>query len=226
MTVYRHNQKNIVDGDRARARFLSRKAAELFDSGYDMVIGTDVDEFIIPDPVYGKGLSAFLETLNPRTSVSALGIDVIRMPDEPPLDRQAAFLGQRRCGYLSTRYTKCSVVSEKCVWGSGFHRIKGHSFHISKGLYLFHLGYCDSNVMEKIIGLDGGQPDKGWIRHRHRRTALLDKCSKKMPVDFDGRVGGIRIFQSVCRQIYAWNKPSMLGIKVVVRIPERFAGIV
>ena len=226
MTVYRHNQKNIVDGDRARARFLSRKADELFDSGYDMVIGTDVDEFIIPDPAYGKGLAAFLETLNPHTSVSALGIDVIRMPDESPLDKRAAFLGQRRCGYLSTRYTKCSIVSAKCVWGSGFHRVKRHSFHICKGLYLFHLGYCDSSVMEKIIGLDGGQPDKGWIRHRHRRVALLDKCSKKTPVDFDGRVGRIRIFQSVCRQIYAWNKPSMLGIKVVVRIPERFAGIV
>lgn len=225
MSVYPHRHLDIIEGDKSRARFLSDRAAELLDNGYDMVIGTDVDEFIVPDPAYGLGLAGYLETINPRISVSAIGIDILKRPEECTIDRFSPFIGQRRFGYLSTRYTKCSIVSEKCVWGSGFHRIKGHNYHIDKGLYLFHLGYCDSSVMDKVIGKKGG-PNEDWARHRRRRISLMGKCAEMEPVDFDANIGKIRFFQSALRHIYSWNKPSMMGRRVVVRIPERFYGIV
>jgi len=35
-----------------------------------------------------------------------------------------------------------------------------------------------------------------------------------------------RVAQSLLRPPYAWNKPGMLGLKIVVRIPDRFKDIV
>ena len=40
---------NVAKSDKGRINFLSSRAALLFEQGYDLVIGTDVDEFLIVD---------------------------------------------------------------------------------------------------------------------------------------------------------------------------------
>ena len=57
----------VAAADRGRIDFLSSQAADLLDR-YDMVIGTDVDEFLVVDPALGTGLAEFLSSLPPRTS--------------------------------------------------------------------------------------------------------------------------------------------------------------
>jgi len=44
--------------------------------------------------------------------------------------------------------------------------------------------------------------------------------------DFDRWTRLSRVAQTLLRPPYAWNKPGMLGLKLVVRIPERFWNIV
>ena len=75
--VVAHIEGNVREGDRGRIAFLSAKAAELF-FRYDLVIGTDVDEFLVVDPALGVGLADFLSSLavSGRASFSGLGVDV------------------------------------------------------------------------------------------------------------------------------------------------------
>ena len=65
----------VAAADRGRIDFLSSQASELL-KNYDMVIGTDVDEFLVVDPQLGVSLSEFLSRLPARVSYSGLGIDV------------------------------------------------------------------------------------------------------------------------------------------------------
>ena len=215
----------IVEGDRARARFISRKAADLFKDGYDIVIGTDIDEFIIPDPSTGKDLPGLLSGLKGRTCVSPLGIDIFQRDGEADIDSSKDYLSQRHYAWLCPGYTKASIIFRPCVWGSGFHRVKRHNYHICKDLYLFHLGYSNNrNISEKIENLD--LREKSWKAHLNRRLSAVRKCNGKKPQEFDAVVGKVRFAQRVFRCIYALNKPSLFGQKVVVHLPDRFEGIV
>ena len=220
-----HNSCAVHEGDRLRAAFLSARAAELFASGYDMVLGTDVDEFLVVDPLLGKTLPEYLSDRNIGTSLSALGLDFgQRIGEEPDLDWSRGFLEQRHYAQIGTRYTKPSVVGRPCVWGSGFHRIKGHNFHIGKGLYLMHFGYCDRKFLESRYA-DPDRLSQGWGSHMHKRSRTIRYATSLKERDFDRWTTFGRVCQSIFRPPYALNKPAMFELRIVVRIPERFRHI-
>ncbi|MBR3074492.1 MAG: glycosyltransferase family 2 protein [Bacteroidales bacterium] len=218
---------NVREADKGRIKILSDKAAGLF-KRYDYVIGTDVDEFLVPDPKLGVSLPEFLSSLDSagRTSFSGLGCDVIQhLKYEQALDRSKALLQQRSFACLSTRYTKTSVLCKPVPWGSGFHRTKSGDFHIVPDLYLFHFGCADVPDNElKLMDKDLAQ--RGWGRHLNKRMRLI-RTAAELPVsDWDKWTGKARLLQSWIRRPFTWNKPAMLNLKVLVRIPERFRDLV
>lgn len=249
---------NVRQGDKGRIDFLSEVAHHLFTDGtphgdakgavpYDIVIGTDVDEFLVPDPALGMSLPEFLEQVpaGRRACISSLGIDVgQKLGEEAPLDFSRPLLAQRSYAKLSTRYSKASVLlrpasSDSSVspaspdssvspaplqWGSGFHRVRGHNFHIVKDLYLFHFGSADENRirqrMEKTDLLS-----KGWGRHFNKRMKTITLVTRKKACEWERAVPLARTIQNWVRPPYAWNKPAMFEANVVVRIPERFSAV-
>ena len=215
----------VVEFDKRRARFLSRQAAALMrDKGYEMAIGTDTDEFLIVEPDLNMGLAEFLSSLRPRVSYSGLGVDVGQNTTcEGEIDASRPFLSQRRYGLLSTRYTKTAVIARPVTWGSGFHRVKGHNFHVEKNLYLFHFGYLDLKRIEARI-TDKDRLSGGWVRHLSKRVRTINLVSRKKAGDWDRWTAFARRTQSILRPPYALNKPAMLGLTIVVRIPDKFAG--
>ena len=233
---------NVQQGDKGRIDYLSEVARHLFSDGtphgnagggvpYDMVIGTDVDEFLAPDPALGMTLPEFLEQApcGRRACLSGLGIDVgQKLGEESPLDFSRPLLEQRSYAKLSTRYSKASVLLRPASpdasprWGSGFHRVRGHNFHIIKDLFLFHFGSADENRirqrMEKTDLLS-----KGWGRHFKKRMKTITLVSRKKACPWDRAVPFARTIQNWVRPPYAWNKPAMFEAEIVVRIPERFS---
>lgn len=213
---------DVVSNDKARVAVMSGKAAQLLAEGYDLVIGTDADEFLLPDPALGLSLPAFLSRLDIRGSVSALGLDMgQKLGEEGDLTADIPFLRQRHYAQLGTRYTKASVLAAPLHWGSGFHRVKGHNFHIARDLYLFHFGYCDLRRIQDRFK----DPDRlalGWERHLKKRSRTIDLVCRSRALDFGPWTRRARCCQSLLRPPYAWNKPAMLGLKLVVRIPDRF----
>lgn len=216
----------VIEAEKGRLRFLSGKAAELLAGGYDLVIGVDADEFIVVDPKLGMSLPEYLSSLKVKDSVSALGLDFgQKIGEEEEIREDEPFLHQRHYAQLGTRYTKPSIVAKPLVWGSGFHRIKGHNFHIAKDLYLFHFGYFDlARIQARYTDKD--RMDQGWGEHMHKRSRTIRLVTEKKALDFDRWTRFARRCQTVCRPPYAWNKPGMMELKIVVRIPDRFRDLV
>lgn len=218
---------NVREADKGRIAFISARASELF-GRYEMILGTDVDEFLVVDPAIGKSLPEFLSELDTegRISFSGLGCDVIQnLNCEKQLDRTLGLLEQRSYVYLSTRYTKTTVLCKPVPWGSGFHRTKKGNYHIVKDLYLFHFGCADVPETEQKL-LNADLASRGWGRHLNKRLKLIRSVSALPVRDWDSWTGKARILQTIFRPPYMWNKPAMLGLRILIKLPERFKYLV
>lgn len=215
----------VVSAEKGRLKFLSDKAAELFSKGYDLVIGVDADEYIVVDPKLGVSLREYLSTCDIGVCLSPLGLDFgQKLGEEDDLSIDETFLSQRCYAQIGTRYTKPSIIAQPCQWGSGFHRVKGHNFHIAPDLYLLHFGYADKKILEERLD-DADRIAQGWKKHIFKRSRTIRYVTEKKARDFDRWTRLARICQTWFRPPYAWNKPAMFELRVVVRIPERFREI-
>ena len=173
-----------VPAMKRRARVMSKIAAGLFQY-FDIVMATDVDEFLVADPNTGKGLREYLSGIERRTSISGLGLDVGQhLRDEEPVNDNLPLLGQRKYAHLSARYTKPNATFRPLTWGSGMHRIKRHGFRIDPNLFLFHFGMVD---YERSTGktLDRDRLSTGWGDHLKRREQLFKIITENTARDGD-----------------------------------------
>ena len=215
----------VVEMEKTRLSFLSVKAAELLKE-YDLVIGTDADEFVVVDPNLNMSLAEYLTKKDIKVSLSCLGVDVGQnTKEEGDIREDIPFLSQRHYARLSTRYTKPSIIAAPVRWGSGFHRIKGHNFHIGKGLYLFHFGYFDLGRLQARFN-DKDRAAGGWSKHLARRAKTIRLVTERKAWDWDRSVKFAHICQTIVRPPYALNKPAMFEIALIVRIADRFQQIV
>jgi hypothetical protein len=213
----------VVEAEKLRLSFLSDRAAELFKQGYDLVIGCDSDEFLVVDIKTGKKLPEYLSSLEIKVSVSALGLDVGQhLNEEFPIDKTKPILLQRNYALINSRFTKTNIIAKPVQWGRGFHRVRGHNFRIDRNLYLLHFGNIDYDILvskyhSKDIIARGEQ-----AHFRRARFSVIDFVTKLKSFDGDRVFEPARLIQTCFRPVYAWNKPNMLGLRWVVRIPERF----
>ncbi|MGY6742021.1 MAG: glycosyltransferase family 2 protein [Cecembia sp.] len=217
--------EHVVKAEKRRLGFLSQVAKKLLET-YDIIIGVDADEFLIVDPKVGKSLATYLSEIEINPSVSGLGIDVGQdLNQEQTLDKNFPFLDQREFALLSSRYTKPSVISQPVTWGSGFHRIKGHNFRIDPNLFLFHFGSVDYKMIQDRF-LDKDRMATGRAGHIRKRARTIDIITNSIAKSDEKWLSIARKLQTFARPIWAWNKPTMLKWKLVVKIPQRFKGIV
>lgn len=213
-----HTEMSRIAGDKYRIGKISDLANELFKK-YDIVIGCDSDEFLIVDPDAKKTLREYLSELKYKTTVSGLGMDVGQnMKTEKTLDTTKPMLAQRGYALLSTRYTKPVVLFRPARWGSGFHSVHGANFHIDKNLYLMHFGAVDMEMLVTKAQRRG--PD--WVNHLRRRGNGTINAVTQKHAHGERAIKIARIMQRIFRPIYAFDKPAMFGLKLVVRIPTRF----
>ena len=218
ITKLPHSNMSRAAGDKYRIKKLSALAQELLKK-YDIVIGCDSDEFLIVDPITKQNLAQYLSNKNIHTTLSGLGLDVGQhLHNEDILDKKAPFLEQREYALLSTRYTKPVVINKPVNWGSGFHSIKHHNFHIDKNLYLLHFGAIDMEMLkEKAI-----KRGNDWLNHLKRRgNGTINTITKTKPCT-ERWLYIARFLQTYFRPLYALRKPGMFGLKIVVKIPSRF----
>ena len=213
-----HTDMPRAAGDKYRIGLMNDLARELLKS-YDIVIGCDCDEFLIVDTNTNKTLAEYLSGIKIKNTVSGLGLDVGQnMNCESTLDASAPILPQREYALLSTRYTKPVVKNAPVDWGSGFHSISGHNFHIDKNLYLLHFGAVDMQMLEQKAAARGDD----WLNHLRRRGNGTINAVTTLPARDEKWLRRARILQTFARPIYALDKPGMFGLKRVVKIPSRF----
>ena len=220
-----HIKLNRLKADRFRAKRISEFAKELHKK-YDVVLATDIDEFLVLDPNTGIELKEYLNKNFVSSSLSALGIDVAQHPTfEKSIDKNKPFLSQRKYAMVSDRYTKPIISLEPLNWGSGFHRIKGKDFTIDPNLFLFHFGLVDIKILENKYK-DNELISLRWHNHLKRRHKLYKKINNQIPVEADQLFEKAREYFKKNRRFIGWNKPSSLKIQNLIKIPERFKDLV
>ena len=218
ITKLPHTDMSRTIGDKYRIGLMNDLSRELLKK-YDIVIGCDCDEFLIVDPKTNQTLAEYLSKIKIKNTVSGLGLDIGQnMNTEHELDINAPLLEQREYALLSTRYTKPVVKNVPLDWGRGFHSINGHNFHIDKNLYLLHFGAVDMKMLERKAAARGAD----WLNHLHRRGNGTITAVSTLPARKENWLKIARIIQTYARPIYALDKPGMLGMKRVVKIPSRF----
>ena len=220
ITKLPHTDMSRTIGDKYRIGLMNDLSRELLKK-YDIVIGCDCDEFLIVDPKTNQTLAEYLSKIKIKNTVSGLGLDIGQnMNTEPELelDINAPLLEQREYALLSTRYTKPVVKNVPLDWGRGFHSINGHNFHIDKNLYLLHFGAVDMKMLERKATARGAD----WLNHLHRRGNGTITAVSTLPARKEKWLKIARIIQTYARPIYALDKPGMLGMKRVAKIPSRF----
>lgn len=221
ITKLPHTDMSRSAGDKYRIEKISTLANKLLKT-YDIIIGCDADEFLIVDPKINMSLHEYLSQKKINTTLSGLGLDVGQhLIQETSLDTSKPFLEQRGFALLSTRYTKPVIINRPVTWGSGFHRIKGHNFHIDKNLYLLHFGAIDMDMLIAKAAKRG----EDWVNHLKRRGNGTINDVTHRPARGESAMRFARFIQTYIRAPYAINKPNMLGAKIVVKIPKRFKKI-
>jgi len=218
--------EEMTRADRTRIAIINKKAEALLELGYDLVIGCDADEFLVVDPIVGKGLKEYLSTIKCKISVSGLGMDVgQKLDEEPTLDPQKPFLSQRRYALFDSQYTKPVVKAVSKPWGAGFHRVKGCNYRIDKNLYLFHFGSVDYQMLKKKLS-DSEKIGEGWEKHLNQRCRTINLLSEGKIYKKEFFIKLARALQTITRHPFMWTRPYMYYWKMLVQIPERFRGTV
>jgi len=123
---------------------------------YDVVIFTDVDEFLIPDPDRYAGLLDYLARHGDRDVIAPLAVNVLHNPAlEPALEADRPLLEQRRFVKFAPGMCKPLVKRVPAAWLPAVHGVKA-PFAIDRDLLMVHLKYYDFPSMEAVAD------------HRHR----------------------------------------------------------
>ena len=101
----------------------------------------------------------------------------------------------------------------------------GRNFRIDPHLYLLHFGMVDAALCAPTLA-DPDRHRDGWAGHLDRRKRLFDIITHAKPREADAYFPRARRWQTWVRPLTALNKPAMIPGNPVVRLPERFRGLV
>jgi hypothetical protein len=214
--------------DGRRSRMIAHLMSAMLEH-YDVVIYTDCDEFLVPDPGLFSGLLDFLR----RTDLpwyTALGLDLIhKLDEEDPLEAGVPLLRQRSYAQFNSWLCKTIVTRESLRWDGGFHASSAPP--VFGELYLFHSKLADAGESLKRAAQNRKfetADERAGPHHRAPRPFPLPKllkCASYEVVDMDRTLPGLRdqVLGSMHYSDHGLHyfkgevRPEQL-----LRIPERF----
>lgn len=137
---------------------------------YEMVLVTDVDEFVCPVPQLGT-LSEYLDRFD-EPWVNCLGYELLHQPaEEGPLDLARPILGQRGAWFINSGYDKAALAMTPLHWRTGFHGRADFHCAYDPDLRLVHLHRMDYELCRERHRTRSRRPwaandaQKGWASH-------------------------------------------------------------
>ena len=176
---------------------------------YDVVLVSDVDEIVAPDPSWGT-LADYLGRLE-EEFVNPLGYEVLHLADrEPPLDADRSVLEQRGHWFANDAYDKPILATVPMRWTPGFHASADGRHNYDPDLRLIHLHRMDFEICRARHAARAQRP---WNdRDLERRWAIYNRVA-------DGAA-----FE---RWFYADSGFEDEGIHIALeRIPRHWRGVV
>jgi hypothetical protein len=166
---------------------------ELLDR-YDVVLVTDVDEIVVPDPKLGT-LGDYLDRFDEEW-VNCLGYELLHMQDsEPPLALDRPILDQRGHWFFNDAYDKAALATVPMSWRPGFHGRKDFHYNLDPDLRLIHLHRMDYGICLERHRVRSRRSwaerdaRKGWAIHNRiteeqefHRWFYEDSCFKNLEI--------------------------------------------
>ena len=223
-----------ADWGRTRMRLVNGLASSLL-AVNDVVIYTDVDELLIPDPAHHRGLLDYLGTRADTDVVAPFAVEVIHHPDsEPPLDLSRPILHQRSFAKFSPAMCKPLIRRSDSRWRKAFHANVA-PFSVDPELWMFHLKFVDETVLrrtararESYHRVEGrGHPRSFWSMSEEEIVSKLTDWTRAATdpgeldpysLDLDDLV---QLDEAGTYQATA-NQVASLEESPLRRIPERF----
>ncbi len=167
--------------DPKRAHFITTLTESLLQY-YDWVIYTDVDEFVLADPLHYRDLAVFCAACQAET-VTAIGIDVQHVPDlEASFDPRRSLGEQRGWGRFTSAMCKPVLTRRRLAWAPGFHCADAPLAF--DALYLFHYHWADHATGLERLAKTRIMPWASETHGAHQRisdaewTSLFDGMSR------------------------------------------------
>jgi hypothetical protein len=201
---------------------------------YDLVIYTDCDELIVPDPAKSPSLEAHLATQSYEYA-SPVGLNIIHLVDvETPIDLTRPLLSQRRYGQFQASMCKPVITRIPLNWEPGFHECD-KPVRIDKDLYLFHTKAVDRDCAlnrlhltqkvpwsQKAIEANHGTHHR-YDDERFVKEFFLDRVNQfrkqgAQPFQFDAEIARLQQESSLSSGVFRIRQFT----GPVVEIPERF----
>lgn len=133
---------------------------------YDVVVFTDVDEFLVPDPKHFDGLPDYLAARADTAVIAPLALNVLHDAErEPPVDPVRPLLQQRSLVKFVPGMCKPLVKRVPARWGPAFHGIEA-TFDIDRSLLMLHTKFHDEETM-----VDVARQRNGLFRDERRGAA-------------------------------------------------------
>jgi hypothetical protein len=137
---------------------------------YDVVLVTDVDEIVAPDPVHGT-LGDYLDRFDEEW-VNCLGYELLHMREiEPPLRLDQPILEQRGHWFVNGAYDKAALATVPMTWRPGFHGRSDFHYNLDPDLRLIHLHRMDYDICRERHRVRSRKPwaphdaESGWAIH-------------------------------------------------------------
>ncbi|MFW2544533.1 glycosyltransferase family 2 protein [Primorskyibacter sp. 2E107] len=187
--------------DRSRAALLNGFHAGLCES-FDWVIRTDADELICFDPDRYASLTEAIAANADAPVLTALGFDVVEVEGAAPLT-DAPVLSERRNIAFSGHYSK--AIAARRPMDFLLHgvrvaprRLETFPFVMPRGLYLAHLKYANSSVLDAGNAVrmavggaeEPGVPGSGWKEAAADARSFHDTFSAKKFLPWDEAEAG------------------------------------
>jgi len=226
--------------DTLRWRLLNNLVAGLRGYYRHVIVG-DVDELVVQDPAQGGSLRDMLDDTRTGRVLTPLGLEVVHRTDLEQESIDDRVLGPRRFVQVSMTYSKPCILSANVRLSRGGHFAEYDKLNLPKGLFLFHLKYCDFELFRETLDrrnavVDGTQADtpreamigRHWFPSARNDDATFARF-RAMPVDERFRMGEAR---RAMRQ--SWRPRSESGLWQFDRtepdrlhvLPERFHGLI
>lgn len=115
---------------------------------YDVVLVSDVDEILAPDPCWGD-LEAYIDRIE-EEFVNPLGYEVVHLPNrEGPLRPEWPILSQRRHWFANDAYDKPLLATVPLTWVPGLHKSADGRQNYDPDLRLIHLHRMDYDICRR-----------------------------------------------------------------------------
>lgn len=140
---------------------------------YDVVLCTDVDEIVAPDPRSGS-LGDYMQRFR-DDFVNCRGYEILHLKDtEAPLDFTRPLLEQRFHWYFNPAYSKPLLARVPMFWHGGLHARVDELTNDDPNLYLIHLHRVDY--------------DTCLARHRQRTSWTWNKRDLDLGWGYQNRI--------------------------------------